>query len=59
MRVAEGDIIGTKDGRYGVVEFIVTQDRFLVLEAFPPDAPCADVMPNQFWTGIKNVASIV
>lgn len=57
MRVAEGDIIGTKDGRYGRIAFVVTQRNFLVEEF----ENLADPMfaPSPFWTGIENVASIV
>lgn len=58
MRVAEGDVIGTKDGRYGVVTFLVTQKHFMVVEALDPDDDCS-TEPNEFWTGIDNVASIV
>ena len=58
MQVAKGDIIGTKDGRYGIVDFIVTQDKFLVNESVSALEPLPEV-PNQFWTGIDNVASIV
>lgn len=58
MKVKEGDTIGTKDGRYGTISFIVTQDHFLVNEAVDIDEPCPTEV-NQFWTGIDNVASIV
>jgi len=58
MRVVKGDVIGTKDGRYGVVTFVVTQENFLVAEATHPDDDC-ETEANEFWTGIDNVASIV
>lgn len=58
MRVREGDTIGTKDGRYGVVTFVVTQDSFLVKEALAPEAECG-TETEEFWTGVENVASIV
>ncbi len=58
MRVVEGDVIGTKDGRYGSVTFVVSQNHFLVVEALDPDDECG-TEPNEFWTNIENVASIV
>lgn len=59
MRVAEGDVIGTKDGRYGKVAFLVTQDWFLV-DIFPQDVnEPAPNEPEQAWLTAKDVASIV
>lgn len=58
MKVREGDVISTNDGRYGKVVFMVTQKNFLV-EIFPEDplAPKPET-PEESWMGIKNVASI-
>lgn len=58
MRVREGDVIGLKDGRYGTVTFLVTQDWFLVTEAVDQLEPVPEE-PPQFWTSLDNVASIV
>lgn len=57
MQVREGDTIGTKDGRYGIVTFLVTQKKFLVKEH--PDVLDPGTDPAEFWTDIDNVASIV
>lgn len=58
MKVREGDTIGTKDGRYGVISFLVTQQHFLVTEAVDYLEPVPSA-PREFWTDISNVASIV
>lgn len=55
MRVQEGDVIGTKDGRYGRIELLVSQKHFVVKEMLPD----ANHYGENFWTGIENVASIV
>ncbi|MGB3945744.1 MAG: hypothetical protein WBK76_02800 [Candidatus Saccharimonadales bacterium] len=59
MRVREGDCIGTKDGRFGVITLLVTQENFLVEEIIHPD----DLEPggteiNEFQASIRDVASI-
>lgn len=57
MRVTEGDVIGTKDGRYGKVKEVISQKEILVDEFENPADPM--YAPSEFWTNADNIASVV